>query len=66
MCFRLRALQAGCAERYVDEYTGEVLQDNLIHDAMIDELDYFNEHVWDVDTLEHMKTVPDYILVRSR
>ena len=31
--------------RYVDEYTGEVLQDNLIHDAMIDELDYFNEHV---------------------
>ena len=33
---------------------------------MIDELDYFNEHVWEVDTLEHMKTVPDYILVRSR
>ena len=52
--------------RYVDEYTGEVLQDNLIHEAMIDELDYFNEHVWEVDTLEHMKTVPDYILVRSR
>ena len=46
--------------RYVDEYTGEV------RTAMIDELDYFNPHVWEVDTLDHMKTVPDYIRVRSR
>jgi hypothetical protein len=52
--------------RYVDEYTGEVLQDQLVRTAMIDELDYFNQHVWEVDTLDHMKTVPDYILVRSR
>ena len=52
--------------RYVDEYTGEVLQDQLVRTAMIDELDYFNQHVWKVDTLHHMKTVPDYILVRSR
>ena len=52
--------------RHVDEYTGEVLQDNLIHDATSDALDYFNEHVWEVDTLEHMRTVPDYILARSR
>ena len=33
---------------------------------MIDELDYFNEHVWQVETLEKAKQVPDYILVRSR
>ena len=52
--------------RYVDDYTGEVLQDNLIDDAMIDELDWFNEHVWEVETLEHLRAVPDYILVRSR
>ena len=52
--------------RYVDEYTGEVLQDQLVRTAMIDELDYFNQHVWEVDTIDHMKTVPDYILVRSR
>ena len=52
--------------RYVDEYTGEVLQDQLVRTAMIDELDYFNQHVWGVDTVDHMKTVQDYILVRSR
>ena len=52
--------------RYVDEYTGEVLQYRLVHTTMIDELDYFDQHVWQVDTLDHMKTVPDYILVRSR
>ena len=38
-----------CKPRRVDEHTGEVLQANLIHDAMIDELDDFNEHVWEVD-----------------
>ena len=33
---------------------------------MIDELDYFNENVWQVDTLDHAKTVLDHIIVRSR
>ena len=33
---------------------------------MIDELDDFNQHVWEMNTLDHMKTVPDYVLVRSR
>ena len=37
-----------------------------MQNAMIDELDYFNEHVWEVDALEHVKTIPDFILVRSR
>ena len=31
--------------RYVDEHTGEELNDQLVHAAMIDELDYFNQHV---------------------
>ena len=52
--------------RFVDEYTGEVLQDQLVQTAMIDGLDYFKQHVWEVDTLDHMKTVPDYMFVRSR
>ena len=37
----------------------------LAHDAMIDELDYFNEHVWEVESLDKVKQIPDYILVRS-
>ena len=49
--------------RYVDEYTGGVLKDQLVHAAMIDELDYFNQHVWEIDTLDHMKTISKYILV---
>ena len=47
--------------RYVDEYTGEVLRDQLVHAAMIDELDDSNQHVWDIDTLDRMKTLPEYI-----
>ena len=51
---------------YTDEYTGEILRGHLARAATIDELDYFNEHVWQVETLEKAKQVPDYILVRSR
>ena len=51
---------------YTDEYTGEILPSQLAHDAMIDELDYFNEHVWEVESLDRVKHIPDYILVRSR
>ena len=32
--------------KYVDETTGEVLQDNLINAAIIDEFDDSNQHVW--------------------
>ena len=43
-----------------------MLRDDMVQAALIDELDYFNQHVWQIYTLDHMKTVPDYILVRSR
>ena len=33
--------------RCADAYTGEVLQDQLVRRAMIDELDSFNQHVWE-------------------
>ena len=36
---------------YTDEYTGEIFPSHLAHAAMIDELDYFNEHVWHVESL---------------
>ena len=51
---------------HVDDYTGKKLRDDLVRNAMVDELDYFNQHVWEIDALEHARTVPDYILVRSR
>ena len=43
-----------------------MLRDDLVQAAMIDELDDSNQRVWDIDTLDHMKTVRDYILVTSR
>jgi hypothetical protein len=39
-------------QAYTDEYTGENLLSQLAHDAMIDELDYLNEHVWEVESLD--------------
>ena len=41
---------------YTDEYTGEMLPGHLARAAMIDELDYFNEHVWPVEKLENGQT----------
>ena len=52
--------------KYVDEYTGEVLRDDLVQEAMIDELCYFNTHVWEAEAVDKMKQVSDHILVRSR
>ena len=46
---------------YTDECTGGILRDDLVQAAMIDELDYVNQHVWEIDLFDHMKTVPDYI-----
>ena len=52
--------------RYLDEYTGEILPPPLIRDAIEDELNYFNSKVWEICSMEEMRKVPDYILVRSR
>lgn len=51
---------------YSDEYTGELLPSKLIHAAMIDELDYFNKHVWQVEHIDKAMSYPDHIIVRSR
>ena len=51
---------------YTDEYTGEILPTALVHAAMIDELDYFNENVWQAESKEKALAYPDSILVRCR
>ena len=50
--------------KYLDEYTGAVLDPKLIREAI--ELNYFNAKVWHLSTVEEMETFPDHILVRSR
>ena len=52
--------------KYIDEYTGEVLEPELIQAAIVEELNYFNERVWQIETRENMLKVPDHVFVRSR
>ena len=46
-------------ERYLDEYTGEMLAPHLIRPAIEDELNYFNSKVWQLSTVEEMEKFPD-------
>ena len=50
--------------KYVDEYTGEVLDPSLVRAAIIDELDYFNGVVWQVAHIDEMKQHKDYVRTR--
>ena len=52
--------------KYVDEYTREVLDPQLVKDAIVDELDDFNARVWQIAHVDEMKQTPDYIRTRSR
>ena len=52
--------------RYIDEYTGKVLDTHMIQSAIMEELDYFNDREWEVETKEDMLKNPDHLLVRSR
>ena len=52
--------------KYVDEYTGEVLDQKLIKAAIIDELDYFNGRVWQIEHVKDMYAQKDYVRTRSR
>ena len=38
----------------MDEYTGEVLEPYLIQASIMEELDYFNDRVWEVSTEDEM------------
>ena len=52
--------------RYHDEYTGDTLPSRLISKAIVDELEYFNDKVWEVADRNDMMKIPDHIFVRSR
>ena len=52
--------------KYLDEYTGETLPETLIRAAIREELDYFNDRVWQICTKDDMAKYDDHIFVRSR
>ena len=52
--------------RCLDEYTREVLPPEPIKSAIVDELNDFNDRVWEIDTNDNMYKVSDHIFVRSR
>ena len=52
--------------KYVDEYTGEVLEPSLIKAAIVDELNYFNSKVWQIEHVSDMYKEVDYVRTRSR
>ena len=52
--------------QYLDDYTGEVLPEALIRAAVVEELHYFNERVWEITTKDEMSKCKDHIFVRSR
>ena len=52
--------------KYIDEYTGEILPEALIRSAIVEELNYFNERVWEISTKDAMHACEDHIFVRSR
>ena len=51
---------------YTDEYTSEVLNNFLIPAAIMEELDYVNDRMWEVSTRDDMMKVDGHIFVRSR
>ena len=54
-------------DKYIDEYTGDVLEHSLIKAAIVDELTYFCEkEVWMLEDLDTMKNIAEHVFVRSR
>ena len=53
--------------RNFDEHTGEELDPELVHKAMMEELSYFNDNeVWHAAEYGQMKAVEDHTFVRTR
>ena len=52
--------------KYVDEYTGETLEPELISAAIREELDYFNSKVWKIELKSEALKNKQGVLVRSR
>ena len=47
--------------KYVDEYTGEALDQSLISDAIIEELNYFNSKVWVLESNANVLNKPGHV-----
>ena len=53
-------------KQHLDEYTREVLPTHLVKAAIVDERDYFNEHVWESVPETNARGAPDFKIVRTR
>ena len=62
----IQYLEENFKQRYIDEYTGEVLDPALARAAIMEELNYFNEKVWHVEDSNDMAKVQGHVCVRSR
>ena len=49
--------------KYVDEYTGKMLDPHLVRAAIMEELNYFNDKVWEIETIDRMKEIKDHVHV---
>ena len=58
--------QQNVCTRYIGEYTGEVLDPIFVQAAIGEELDYFNERVWEVESKDAMQQIYGHVHVRSR
>ena len=47
--------ESNIKDRYLDEYTGEVLPKHLIREAVEDDLNYTNGEVWKLGTVSEME-----------
>jgi hypothetical protein len=53
--------------RYIDEYTGDVLDPKLIRAAIMEELNYCNDkHIWQLEDLRRVREIADAVHVRTR
>ena len=53
-------------DAYFDEYTGERLPDALVRDAMVKELTYFGDVVWEIAAAEEVKKDTGAVVVGGR
>ena len=51
---------------YRDEYTNEVLPDDLVRAAICEELTYFNDRVWQITDIKTAESYKDAKVVRCR
>ena len=51
--------------QYIDENTGEILSAELMRGAVVEELNCFNERVWEILLKADMYQCEDFIVVRS-